>query len=82
MIVRTIHLYEGGGDNDGGDMGGDLPIPAKVESGGSSGESALTAATEPIGSVPTKMDAPTSQFAKSANGLGWEDMCSKYYVFK
>uniref|UniRef100_A0A0D3CDA7 Uncharacterized protein n=2 Tax=Brassica TaxID=3705 RepID=A0A0D3CDA7_BRAOL len=41
-------------------------IPAKVESGGSSGEAAFVDATEPIGSVPTEMDDPTSQDVKKA----------------
>ncbi|KAL0733884.1 hypothetical protein Bca4012_010094 [Brassica carinata] len=45
----------GGGDNDGVDMAVDKPIPAKVESGGSSGEAALTASTELNSSVPSEL---------------------------
>lgn len=45
-------------------MGGDKPIPAKVESGGRSGGASLIAAREPISSVPSKMDDPTSQVVK------------------
>ncbi|KAL0730562.1 hypothetical protein Bca4012_026655 [Brassica carinata] len=59
-------IDNGGGDNDGGDMGCDRTIPAKAESGGGSGEAALIAPTEPIGSVPTKLNDPTSQVVKKA----------------
>lgn len=64
-FVCSYHpSLSGGGDNDGGDMGGDKPIPAKVESGGRSGGASLIAAREPISSVPSKMDDPTSQVVK------------------
>ncbi|KAJ0251133.1 hypothetical protein HA466_0135120 [Hirschfeldia incana] len=63
--LGCLRLLQGGGDNDGGDMGGDRTIPAKVESGGSSGEASLIAATETIGRVP-KMNDPTSQVVKKA----------------
>lgn len=47
-------------------MAGDKPIPAKVGSGGSSGEATLFDAMEPIDSGLRKMADPTSQVVKKA----------------
>uniref|UniRef100_A0A0D2ZRI3 Uncharacterized protein n=1 Tax=Brassica oleracea var. oleracea TaxID=109376 RepID=A0A0D2ZRI3_BRAOL len=56
----------GGYDDDGGDMPGDNPIPAKIESGGSSGEAALNGGTDTNGDVSNKVANPASQVVKKA----------------
>nr|VDD34985.1 unnamed protein product [Brassica oleracea] len=53
-------------DDDGGDMPGDNPIPAKIESGGSSGEAALNGGTDTNGDVSNKVANPASQVVKKA----------------
>uniref|UniRef100_A0A0D3E641 Replication factor A C-terminal domain-containing protein n=1 Tax=Brassica oleracea var. oleracea TaxID=109376 RepID=A0A0D3E641_BRAOL len=56
----------GGYDDDGGDMPGDNPIPAKIESGESSGEAALNGGTDTNGDVSNKVANPASQVVKKA----------------
>ena len=47
-------------------MPGDNPIPAKIESGGSSGEAALNGGTDTNGDVSNKVANPASQVVKKA----------------
>lgn len=56
MLFRYLHLnvcmtiwLEQIGNDDGDDMPDGNPIPVKVETGGSSGEAAFNADTDPVG---------------------------------
>lgn len=48
-VCMTIWLEQIGSDDDGDDMPDGNPIPVKVETGGSSGEAAFNADTDPVG---------------------------------